>query len=417
MSLSVHKNAAALLGGRLAFERAIRRSGLPAPARHVALTVATWADIASGVIPERFQPSLSTIAEATGMGVTTVKRHLSVLEQEGWLLRDRPEIALARREHARTKYALTIPPSADGHGPERTMPKPGEGHAMGQNGPGHSPEETGARSAAGHKSPCSSDESPVNTTTSPAGQSEAPATTDPSATDEDGGGGSISSRSTAEEITAALDYRGRPPDKRQRQTITDRLTAALDDGWTLDALAVHLDLGTAPVNYAAGVYMHRLQPENLDDARATLLSARPSGGTRGAMPTAEDYESATLESVLGDGKPAGGAWEQATERARQRTGGYRPFECPPASAYTDRGFGDGTDGRVAGWMDLSRKLPGHKPYTNDAWSEPADPAAAAKIPHCGDWDCDPRTRLRDHDEGNGLKSSTLCPKCHPGLQW
>jgi IclR helix-turn-helix domain len=130
---------------RLAYERAIRRSSLPAPARHIALTIATWADIATGVIPDRFQPSLSTLAEATGMGESTVKRHLGVLEDEGWIARDRPDIGKARREHARTQYALMIPAPIEGHGPERAMPRPTAGHA-------HSPERAQTGPRAGHKS-------------------------------------------------------------------------------------------------------------------------------------------------------------------------------------------------------------------------------------------------------------------------
>jgi hypothetical protein len=135
-------------GGRLAFERAIRYSSLPAPARHLALTIATWADIETGVIPERFQPSLSTLAEATGMGVSTVKRQLTVLEVEGWTARDRPEQDRARREHARTQYLLQIPAE---HGPERAMPRPRKSQA-------HGPERAKARPTAGHKSSCSTGE-------------------------------------------------------------------------------------------------------------------------------------------------------------------------------------------------------------------------------------------------------------------
>lgn len=98
--------------GRLEYERAIRRSDLPPPSRHIALTVATWADMDTGIIPERFQPSLRTLAEATGLNRVTVQRHLDRLETDGWMVRDRPEAKKARMEHARTRYSLALPPGA-----------------------------------------------------------------------------------------------------------------------------------------------------------------------------------------------------------------------------------------------------------------------------------------------------------------
>jgi hypothetical protein len=341
------------------------------------------------------------------MGVTTVKRHLGVLEAEGWILRDRPEIARARKEHARTQYALMMPVLAIGHGPEGAMPRPAPDHGMAPSEPRHGPEGAGARSGAGHKSSLNPNESPVSTTSSSLAEAspEAPTTVGPAVTD-GGGGGSLSSRAIAEEITAALDYRGKPPDKRQRKTIADRLTAALDGGWSVDGLAFYLDLGTAPVDSPAAVYAHRLKPGILPDA-APVPAPRLSGGVRDPLPTSEEYANLTIDDVLGTGRPAGGMWEQATARARQRTGsGHRPFECPPASAYTGRGFGTGggTDERVLAHAALTAQL------------RAAEAAEAALPPYCGDWDCDPRTRLRDQDVGRGLKASIHCPKCHPSTQ-
>lgn len=137
-------------GGRLSYERAIRRSSLPPGARHVALTVATWANIETGVIPERFQPSLSTIAEATGLAKSSVKRHLVVLEDEGWLDRNRPDGDKARTEHARTAYRLTVPEAGPtvGLGPGWAMPEPTVGPELG-------PQSAKARPTVGQKSPSS----------------------------------------------------------------------------------------------------------------------------------------------------------------------------------------------------------------------------------------------------------------------
>jgi len=379
----------ALPGGRLAFERAIRYSSLPAPARHLALTIATWADIGSGVIPERFQPSLSTLAEATGLGVSTVKRHLGTLETEGWLRRERPEIERAQKEHARTKYALAIPASPQEHGPERAMPSPERAMGMAHSEPGHGPERAKARPTAGHKSPLNAVESPGSTSSSPADPE--PTAPSVSAGVTDGGGGS-DLRSIAEHITAHLDYRGKPPDKRQRKTIRDRLVAALAAGWTVKGLAVYLDLGDAKVDSPAAVYAHRLRPDVIPDAEP-MPAAAARGGVFGELPTAAEIEALTVADVFGTSQrdtADGGMWERAAARARQRMGGtpklrgHQPFQCPPPSAYT-HGFG----------------------------GEPAVPAGGADTPWCGEPDCDPVTRFRDADAGNGLKVSVRCPKCHP----
>ena len=99
-----------------------------------------------------------------------------------------------------------------------------------------------------------------------------------------------------------------------------------------------------------------------------------------------------------------GIWEGATARARQRMGaGHRPFECPPASAYTGRGFGSGggTDERVSAHAALTAHL------------RAAEAAEADRPPHCGDWYCDPYTRTREEDIDNGLKVAVKCPTCHP----
>ncbi|WP_236574626.1 helix-turn-helix domain-containing protein [Nocardiopsis sp. FR26] len=95
---------------RLAYERAIRRSGLPAPARHLALTVATWADITTGIIPTRFMPSVNTLVEATGQSKPTVKRHLKILVAEGWMIREERRTP-GNSENDISHTTLTIPPA------------------------------------------------------------------------------------------------------------------------------------------------------------------------------------------------------------------------------------------------------------------------------------------------------------------
>lgn len=75
------------------------------------------ADAVTLVIPEDRNPSLSELADQTGLGTATVKRHLTLLEEGGWVVRDRPTVVAARTEHARTGYQIT-----QGLGSERAMP-------------------------------------------------------------------------------------------------------------------------------------------------------------------------------------------------------------------------------------------------------------------------------------------------------
>ena len=71
---------------------------------------------------------------------------------------------------------------------------------------------------------------------------------------------------------------------------------------------------------------------------------------------------------------------------------------------------------MAGWGDVARQLAQkgpHRPYSDDAWRRGAVDADVERGPWCGGWDCDPVTRTRDRDIGNGLKVSEPCPECHP----
>jgi hypothetical protein len=105
---------------RFEYERAVRGSELAPLSRLLTLTLATWADVKTGVIPARLTPSLSMLESATGMDRSTVRRHLNKLEKDGWVGRDRPNIADARSKKARTQYTITIPkgvtvPESDGY--------------------------------------------------------------------------------------------------------------------------------------------------------------------------------------------------------------------------------------------------------------------------------------------------------------
>ncbi|MGW0033633.1 hypothetical protein ACWDXD_27950 [Streptomyces sp. NPDC003314] len=94
---------------RFEYERAIRASELKPPSRHLGLTIATWADVRTGIIPDRLQPSLTVLERTTGLSRATVRTHLTLLEKGGWLHRGRPSVAKARVEKETTKYRLLIP--------------------------------------------------------------------------------------------------------------------------------------------------------------------------------------------------------------------------------------------------------------------------------------------------------------------
>lgn len=219
-----------------------------------------------------------------------------------------------------------------------------------------------------------------------------------------GGGGDSDLRSIADHITAHLDYQGKPPGNRLRKTITDRLVAALDSGWSVDGLAFYLDLGSYRPDSAAAVYAAKLAPAELPAAEPVLGPAAAHGGVFGPLSTAAEIEAATVDSVFGPARrdtADGGLWDRAMRRANERMGG---------------GPRPGTDTTVAGWGAVARQLrEPHRPYSNDDWHRPADPFEALKIPWCGDPDCDPVTRLKPgvtpQDEPDP------CGACHPMMRF
>lgn len=126
---------------RFEYERAVRNSDLPSLSRLLALTLATWADVRTGRIPQRLTPSLTTLEGATGMSRASVRTHLNKLEAGGWLVRDRPSVAAARSEKARTHYKLRIPkgavmPASDRNELGQEMPDARAGDALDEQGLG-----------------------------------------------------------------------------------------------------------------------------------------------------------------------------------------------------------------------------------------------------------------------------------------
>jgi DNA-binding transcriptional ArsR family regulator len=93
--------------------RAVRASSLPAPSRLIMLTLSDIADAGTAEIPERRTPSLSVLAQETGLSRRSVANHLTLLEDGGWITRVRPDVVAARSRGERTCYRLTIPEGAD----------------------------------------------------------------------------------------------------------------------------------------------------------------------------------------------------------------------------------------------------------------------------------------------------------------
>lgn len=149
-----------------ALMRAIRRSALSAPERHTLLTLTTLVDPKTGLIPDRFQPSLTDLTRFTGLGRSTVVRSLNVAETGGWIKRTVPTKKAAQTQKEKTSYLLAIPDGALGEDdedpagasatvglvPERDQP---EGWC--QCGPsaavalGLVPQRDGASATVGHK--------------------------------------------------------------------------------------------------------------------------------------------------------------------------------------------------------------------------------------------------------------------------
>ncbi|MEU5016384.1 hypothetical protein AB0G60_03005 [Streptomyces angustmyceticus] len=66
------------------------------------------------------------------------------------------------------------------------------------------------------------------------------------------------------------------------------------------------------------------------------------------------------------------------------------------------------------WREYSAPPPG-SPWHPDTQSkrEQQHRADADKPPHCGDPDCDEKTRYREIENDNGIRSLVPCPNCHP----
>jgi hypothetical protein len=87
--------------------KAVRASNLPSAARLVMLVLSDMAEVKGGYIPAKHSPSLADLAHQTGLGESTVKAQLTVLEELGWVRRTRPSGA-ERARHQQTYYQLAV---------------------------------------------------------------------------------------------------------------------------------------------------------------------------------------------------------------------------------------------------------------------------------------------------------------------
>jgi hypothetical protein len=72
---------------RARFEAGIRRSTLHRNARLLALTLASYADWETGVIPDLDHPSLNRLSYATALSASNIRVSLHCLVDNGWIVR------------------------------------------------------------------------------------------------------------------------------------------------------------------------------------------------------------------------------------------------------------------------------------------------------------------------------------------
>ena len=70
------------VSNKFSWERAVVQSDLDGTSRHVALTVGLHFSKAG----DSCWPSMETLAEESGLHLSTVKRHLTILREAGWLI-------------------------------------------------------------------------------------------------------------------------------------------------------------------------------------------------------------------------------------------------------------------------------------------------------------------------------------------
>lgn len=115
--------------------RAVRNSNLPSTARLIMFVLSDMADVRTGVIPESKKLPLRILAKETGLGESTVKTQLALLERLGWVIRSRPTAGEQAR-HAATDYRIQVGRAGEERGPHKRKPgarsKPPKSETEGQ---------------------------------------------------------------------------------------------------------------------------------------------------------------------------------------------------------------------------------------------------------------------------------------------
>jgi hypothetical protein len=93
------------VASRWEVERALVWSNIRPMARLLVFALATKANAETGVIPDEHTPSLSTLAEMTGMARCVIPGHLKYLDGLGWVKLSTPA---KRSKHDRNLYALMV---------------------------------------------------------------------------------------------------------------------------------------------------------------------------------------------------------------------------------------------------------------------------------------------------------------------
>jgi hypothetical protein len=91
---------------------AVRASDLHAVSRHIMLTLSDIADNGTSTIPPSRDISTSQLARETGWCEKTISRRRRELEEDGWIILERPTAA-DRARHITIKYRLAVPVGAE----------------------------------------------------------------------------------------------------------------------------------------------------------------------------------------------------------------------------------------------------------------------------------------------------------------
>lgn len=139
--------------------RAVQESTLPAPSRLLMFVLSDRADARTAVVPEDRTPSLADLAKCSGHSEATVKRHMGLLEANGWVVVERPS-AEGMARHESNRYRLALPrggseraPESSNAGAQSELPAGAQSEPA-DSGPGAQSEPTGGseRARAGAQS-------------------------------------------------------------------------------------------------------------------------------------------------------------------------------------------------------------------------------------------------------------------------